>query len=717
VTEPPQGPLALRLPPAIAGLLDIALNLRWAWDERSAELFRRLDRDAWEKTEHNPVLVLATGSEERFAQLAGDPGFVAEVEAVAEDLRRYTVEPRWYQSRPDLPSSIAYFSPEFAVTETLPIYSGGLGVLAGDHLKTASDLGVPMLAVGLLYWQGYFRQSLDPGGWQQEQYPTNDPLRLPLTPALRPGGDPLLVTMDLAGRPTALRLWKAQVGRVPLWLLDSAVESNGPEERAITDRLYRSEMEHRLRQEIVLGVGGCIALDALGARPEVYHLNEGHAGFLALERIRRLVVEEGLSFAEAIDAARPGLIFTTHTPVPAGIDMFSRELMERYFASFAEQCGIPFDQLVAIGQANPSDYWSPFNMAVMALRLSGAANGVSRLHGAVSRRMFHHLWPGTPVDEVPITSVTNGVHPATWVGPDTRSFLDRHLGTGWNEGALGHDAWERLRDVPDEELWSLREKARPRLVKLVRARVRRQLLARGIEDVAWVDELFEPYALTIGFARRFAEYKRATLLLTDLDRLHHILESGPAQIVFAGKAHPRDDGGKELIRRVVNLSADPRLRTRLAFVEDYDLALARQLFQGVDGWLNTPRRPLEACGTSGMKAALNGALNVSILDGWWDELYDGTNGWAIGGREDISDPWTQDEADARDLYEVLEGEVLPAFYDRDDVGIPRRWIERMKSSLATLGPEVGSGRMLRDYVDQLYAPAGRSRGGVLPVEP
>ncbi|HEY8201334.1 MAG TPA: alpha-glucan family phosphorylase, partial [Actinomycetota bacterium] len=526
--EPPQRPIASRLPSPVARLLDIALNLRWAWDGRSAELFRRVDPDAWEETEHNPVLVLGIVSEERLAQLAGDPAFVAEIEAVVEDLRRYTTGPRWYQSRSDLPSSIAYFSPEFAVTETLPIYSGGLGVLAGDHLKTASDLGVPMLGVGLLYWQGYFRQSLDPSGWQQERYPTNDPARLPLTPALLPGGDPLIVTMDLAGTPTALRLWKVQVGRVPLWLLDSGVESNGPDERSITDRLYRSEMEHRLRQEIVLGVGGCVALDALGLRPEVYHLNEGHAGFLALERIRRLVVEEGHSFAEAVDAARPGLIFTTHTPVPAGIDMFSRELMQRYFASFAEQCSISFDQLMAIGQANPGDYWSPFNMAVMALRLAGAANGVSRLHGVVSRRMFSHLWPGMPVDDVPITSVTNGVHPATWVGPSTRSFLDRHLGTGWNEGALGNDAWERLQDVPDEELWALREENRPRLVALVRARVRRQLIARGFEDVGWVEELFEPYALTIGFARRFAEYKRATLVLSDLDRLAHILESGPA---------------------------------------------------------------------------------------------------------------------------------------------------------------------------------------------
>ncbi|MGH2721678.1 MAG: alpha-glucan family phosphorylase, partial [Actinomycetota bacterium] len=440
------------------------------------------------------------------------------------------------------------------------------------------------------------------------------------------------------------------------------------------------------------------------------------AGFVALERIRRLVVDDGLSFPEAIDTARPGLIFTTHTPVPAGIDMFSRELMERYFSSFAEQCGIPFDQLMAIGQANPNDFWSPFNMAVMALRLAGAANGVSRLHGDVSRRMFSHLWPGVPIEEVPIGYVTNGIHPLTWEGPDSRSFLDRHLGNGWTDGALPREAWERLRDVPDEEFWQLRESTRPRLVKLVRDRVRRQLIARGVEDVGWVDELFEPYALTFGFARRFAEYKRATLILSDLDRLHRILESGPVQIVFAGKAHPRDDGGKELIRRVANLSNDPRFRTRVVFLEDYDIALARQLFQGVDAWLNNPRRPLEACGTSGMKAAYNGAPNVSILDGWWDECHDHTNGWAIGGRDELTDPWAQDEADARALYETIERDVMPSFYERDEAGIPRRWVARVKANFATLGPFVGSGRMLRDYVDTLYAPAGRARDGVLPVE-
>ena len=716
MTEPPESPLGIHLPAAVADLLDIALNLRWAWDERSVDLFRRIDADVWERTEHNPILILQGASQERLQALAADPGYVSDVGVVADDLRRYMTEPRWYQSRAGLPPSIAYFSPEFAVTETLPIYSGGLGVLAGDHLKTASDLGVPITGVGLFYAQGYFRQSLDPSGWQQEHYPTNDPTRLPLTPALDAAGDPLFVSIDLAGVPVALRLWCAQVGRVPMWLLDSNVEQNGPDERSITDRLYRSEMEHRLRQEIVLGMGGYYALDALAALPEVYHLNEGHAGFVALERIRRLVVDDGLSFPEAIDAARPGLIFTTHTPVPAGIDMFSRDLMERYFSSFAHQCGIPFDQLMAIGQANPNDYWSPFNMAVMALRLAGAANGVSRLHGEVSRRMFSHLWPGAPVDEVPISYVTNGIHPLTWEGPDSRSFLDRHLGNGWNEGALPKEAWERLREVPDEEFWELRESTRSRLVRLVRERVRRQLVARGVEDVGWVDELFEPYALTLGFARRFAEYKRATLILTDLDRLQRILESGPVQIVFAGKAHPRDDGGKELIRRVANLSNDPRFRTRVAFLEDYDIALAQQLFQGVDAWLNNPRRPLEACGTSGMKAAYNGAPNVSILDGWWDECHDHTNGWAIGGRDEYTDPWAQDEADARALYETLENGVMPSFYERDEAGIPRRWVARMKANFVTLGPFVGSGRMLRDYVDKLYAPAGRPRGGALPVE-
>jgi glycogen phosphorylase len=712
------------LPESLHGLETIAMNLRWTWVPQAIDLFRWVDPDAWEMSEHDPVGMLGMVSPERVKELATDGPFTAFLATVEEDFARYLHEPRWWNLRTEggAVKCVAYFSPEFGVGEALPVYSGGLGVLAGDHLKAASDLGVPLVAVGLLYREGYFRQRLNADGWQQERYPALDPHRMPLT--LLAGGDglPLKVEVDLAGARCVAQVWRANVGRIPLLLLDCDVEENDATERGVTDRLYggASGSEHRLRQEMVLGIGGVRALEATGHECNVFHSNEGHAGFLGLERIRGLVTGSQLSFPEALEAVRASTIFTTHTPVPAGIDVYTTDLMERYFASFAKECDVAFDELMSLGQSTRTSSDGPgyFSMALMGLRLAGRSNAVSKLHGGVSRAMFSELWPEVPADEVPITSITNGVHTATWVGPEMAEVLDRHLAPGWAEG--GDAGWKRLNDVPDAELWRARERARERLVLFVRERLQEQLLARGAteSEAAVADEVFDPGILTIGFARRFAQYKRATLMLSDPERLKRMLLSSdrPIQIVVAGKAHPLDDGGKEMIQNLVHFASEPEVRGRVAFIEDYDMEVARILVQGVDVWLNNPRRPLEACGTSGMKAALNGAIHFSVLDGWWDESYDGRNGWAIGTRELHDDPEYQDRVHASALYNILEREIVPRFYDRSEGPVPRRWVERMKASLAGLGEYVTAERMVRDYVEMFYEPAAsqesvRSRDG------
>lgn len=701
------------LPESLGVLLTIATNLRWSWDARAVDLFRWVDSDAWERADHDPVRMLGLVSMERFEQLTDDGPFMAFLASVDEDLQSYLQEARWFQSLKGRtkPKQIAYFSPEFGVSEALPIYSGGLGVLAGDHLKAASDLGIPLVGVGLLYRQGYFRQALNADGWQQEYYPALDPHGMPLTLLAGEDGAPLKVDVDLAGARCVAQLWQANVGRVPLILMDCDIDDNDPEERGITDRLYAGGGEHRLRQEIVLGIGGVRALQAAGFTSDVFHSNEGHAGFLGLERIRQLVTSTDLSFEEALEAVRAATVFTTHTPVPAGIDVYEADLMERYFDNFAKECNVSFDELMTIGQADPETEKKSdtptFNMAVMGFHLAARSNAVSKLHGAVSRAIFSELWPSVPGDEAPIGAVTNGVHTSTWIGPEMREILDRHLAPGWAE--RGEAEMERISEVPDAELWRARERARERLVYFVRQRVRDQLLARGSaeSETSWTEEIFDPGILTIGFARRFAQYKRGSLILSDLDRLTRLLKSGdrPIQIVMAGKAHPLDDGGKEMIQALFHFAADPNIRLHFAFIEDYDMEVARVLCQGSDVWLNNPRRPLEACGTSGMKAALNGALNCSILDGWWDECYDGMNGWAIGTRDPFPDPDHQDRVEASALYDLLEREVVPRFYDRPEGPIPRRWLEKMKHSISSLGPFVTADRMVRDYVAALYAPA------------
>ena len=691
-----------RLPEPLAPLHALAFNLRWSWDERTRDLFRWLDPDAWEETGHDPVRLLGHVARERLEAMAADPGFMAFMTEVHEELLRYVQGPRWFQGRKTPLRSVAYFSPEFGITEVLPQYSGGLGVLAGDHLKAASGVGVPLVGVCLFYQQGYFRQELNADGWQQERYPRLDPHAMALNQV-----DGVRVTVDMAGTPLVAQVWRAQVGRVPLYLLDADVDDNDDVSRRVTDRLYAGDAEHRLRQEILLGIGGVRALHAAGEHPQVFHTNEGHAGFLGLERIRRLVSEEGLRFGEAVEAARAGTVFTTHTPVPAGIDRFPREMMERYFKRFADELGISFNELMALGHEPGTEADAPFNMAVMGLRLASLSNGVSKLHAKVSRRMFSGLWPGVPVEEAPIQAVTNGVHARTWVSAEMDELLNRYVLPEWPEA--DEVRWARIEDAHDDEIWRVRDQGRQKLVAFIRQRLRESALARGASesDVAWCDEVFDPRVLTIGFARRFAAYKRATLLLSQPERLEALLTSTeqPVQLVFAGKAHPADDIGKEMIREIVQYSRDPAVRHRMAFIEDYDMVVARMMYQGADVWVNTPRRPLEACGTSGMKAALNGCLNCSILDGWWDEMFDGDNGWAISSAETYDDPVRRDAVEAASLFDLLERQIVPLFYERYGGPVPRRWVRRVKTSLRSLGPRVSASRMVRDYVEEMYEPA------------
>ena len=632
---------------------------------------------------------------------------------IASSLDRYLTAPRWFQTRAETvqPSPlrlVAYFSPEFGISEALPQYSGGLGVLAGDHLKASSDLGVPLVGVGLFYRSGYFGQLLAVDGMQQERFSELDPDSLALTRC-----DGVRVTVDLAGEPLQAQVWRADVGRVQLYLLDSDVDGNTPEGRLVTDRLYGGDTEHRIRQEILLGIGGVRALQAVGLEPQVFHTNEGHAGFLGLERARQLV-GGGLTFTEAVETVRAGCVFTTHTPVPAGIDRFPVELMQRYFTNFAAECGVSFEELMAIGRRADEPGETRFNMAVMGLRLAARRNGVAALHGAVSRAMFAGLWPEVPTDEVPIGSVTNGVHAPTWISPELDDLLTRRVLPEW-DGAPAAD-WARVDEAGNDELWRALQQGRERLVAYVRERLRRSRLAQGFSasDVAWTNGVLDASVLTVGFARRFATYKRATLLLSQPDRLRAMLfhPERPVQFVFAGKAHPADQPGKEMIQRIQQFAAHHEVRHRFVFLDDYDMAVARSLYQGSDVWLNTPRRPQEACGTSGMKAALNGSLNCSILDGWWDECFDGQNGWAITSAEHEPDLDRRDQLEAESVFDLLESQIVPLFYDRGPGGVPVGWVSRVQDAYASLGPRVTASRMVRDYVQDYYEPAAAAADSV-----
>ncbi len=700
------------LPEPLAALGELVMNLRWTWHPETTELLASADPETWEAVGGDPYTFLGAVSADRLAELAADRRFLRRLQDAAEELHEYMSGDRWYQSLEDAPQAIAYFSPEYGLHEALPQYSGGLGVLAGDHLKAASDLGVPIIGVGLLYKHGYFRQSLSPEGWQFERYPAVDPNGLPLTTLREDDGTPVRARVGLPEHRTlSAQVWKAQVGRVPLLLLDSDVEDNDSAARDVTDRLYGGGSEHRLQQEMLLGIGGVRALRVYcrltGAPdPEVFHTNEGHAGFLGLERIRELT-ERGLSFDDALESTRAGTVFTTHTPVPAGIDRFPRELVETHFGGDNAEPAVPVERILALGEET-YEGGDPhlFNMAVMGLRLAQRAGGVSELHGQVTRAMFAGLWPGFDTGEVPIGSVTNGVHGPTWVASEV-SDLGAREGAGEVVEHARH--WEAVDDVPNEAMWTTRRALRQNLVTEVRRRLRDSCRQRGASEteLRWIDEAFDPEVLTIGFARRVPSYKRLTLMLRDQERLTSLLlhPQRPVQIVIAGKAHPADESGKRLIQEIVRFADRPDVRHRIVFLPDYDMALARSLVQGCDVWLNNPLRPLEACGTSGMKAALNGCLNLSVRDGWWDEWYDGDNGWVIPTADRVEDPERRDDLEADALYDLVENHVAVRFYDREDGGLPTRWLEMVRHTLRSLGPKVLATRMLRDYVFDFYTPA------------
>ncbi|WP_448810276.1 alpha-glucan family phosphorylase [Agromyces bauzanensis] len=695
------------VPGSLSALEELAGNLRWSWHEPTRRLFEHIDPPLWRNSQRDPVAFLGEVDPARLEALAADGSYVDWAERERAALREYLSEPRWFQSLgTDAPRLVAYFSPEFGITAALPQYSGGLGILAGDHLKAASDLGVPLVGVGLFYKAGYFTQSISPDGWQQERYPVLDPDGLPLSVLRRPDGAPVQVTLALPDdRSLHARVWKAAVGRVTLLMLDTDIPANSDELRSVTDRLYGGGGEHRLLQELLLGIGGARAVRAYTElanlpAPDVFHMNEGHAGFLGLERIATHIAD-GLSFAEALQVVRAGTVFTTHTPVPAGIDRFDRGLVERYLTSSLLPGVEPADALALGVEPGADPETSAFNMAVMGLRLAQHANGVSKLHGEVSRRMFGDLWPGFDADEVPITSITNGVHAPTWTDPALLGLAEATLGTGDPE----HADWLSAA-LSDGEFWNVKRRMRLQLVEDARRRLAAAWAEQhgGSQAPSWVSRVLDPDTLTVGFARRVPTYKRLTLMLQDPERLKSILTNSerPVQFVIAGKSHPADDEGKRLIQQLVQFAQQPELRERIVFLPDYDMGMAEILYPGCDVWLNNPLRPLEACGTSGMKAAMNGALNLSILDGWWAEYAGDDYGWVIPSADAAGDAGERDALEAAALYDLLEHRVATRYYERDDDGVPVEWVRRVRQTLATLAPELGADRMVKQYVDRLY---------------
>ncbi|HEY8601720.1 MAG TPA: alpha-glucan family phosphorylase [Thermomicrobiales bacterium] len=700
----------VNLPPQLTRLHDLAYNLHWAWSSETSDLFRRLDPQRWEETNHNPIMVLDGLDQERLQTLADDATYVADLARAAASLDSYlNDQDTWFATTGVAAPKprIAYFSMEFGLHESLPIYSGGLGVLAGDHLKSASDLGVPLVAVGLFYQEGYFRQTLDQSGWQQDGNEDNNPVRLPVTPVTAADGTRVTVEVTLIDRQVRVQAWQVLVGRITLYLLDTNLPDNNEEDRQLTSRLYGGEINVRIRQEVVLGIGGCRLLEALDLAPDAYHMNEGHAAFLTLERARRTMEQGGLNFAEAREQIRPHLVFTTHTPVAAGHDYFSPDLMERHFGGYVGQLGISMHELLGLGRHNPDDYREYFCMTILALKSAAHANGVSRLHGEVSRQQWRGIWPELSEREVPIGHITNGVHVPSFVSRELAALYERHLGINPGTAPADPANWAAILQVPDAELWAVRNASRSRLLTFIQERMDEQNARHRRESR---NDGFDPDALTIGFARRFATYKRAALLMRDPERLARILNNTkrPVQIVFAGKAHPRDDGGKALIQRIAQLAGDDTFRRRVLFLEGYDIGVARQLVQGVDVWLNTPQRPYEASGTSGMKAAANGALNCSTLDGWWVEAWDEAQekgeeiGWSIGGTETFDNSEHQAYIDVESLYAILERELIPAFYERGIDGVPYGWTARMKRSIAAIAPYFNTARMVREYTERYY---------------
>ena len=696
-----------RVPEPLARLGRLAHNLAWTWDPDARALFRDLDRELWEHVGHNPLALLRDVAQERLDDASVDAVYLARLDAVASRFEADLADPGWYGREVGNGDLYAYFCAEYGWHEAIATYSGGLGILAGDHTKAASELGVPLVAIGPYYPEGYFHQRVAADGRQEAVYFRSTPDDQPLEPVEDDDGAPVRVRLRVFGREVVVGAWRVWVGRVPVYLLDVDLPDNHPDDRALLARLYGGDQRTRIAQEMILGIGGVRMLRALDIEPSSWHINEGHSAFMALERCRELVAE-GMPFDQARELVAASTVFTVHTPVAAGNDAFPFELVTQAFAGDWNALGLRQHDFLELGRANHG--WGPvFSMPALALRFTTGRNGVARLHGDTSRRMWSDLWPEVPIEEVPIGHVTNGVHAATWVAPRIRDLVAEVLPRDWRQRIDDVDMWRPVADLEPAELWAARQEIKAQSVRFLRRRVARQLDRQEASPTALADasELFDPDALTIGFARRFATYKRATLVLRDLDRLHRILShpERPVQLVFAGKAHPADEGGQELVRQIHVLSGDPRFHGRVLFVEDYDMAVGRALTRGVDVWLNNPRRPLEASGTSGQKAAMNGVLNLSILDGWWPEGFDGMNGWAIGGERTYDDDARADEADADQLYDLLEREVVPLYYERDENGVPRAWMRRSARAIASVTPRFNAQRMVKDYVRDYYAPA------------
>lgn len=701
-----------KLPKALKRLEELAYNMRFAWDHETIALFRRLDSEIWEEVYHNPAKMLGMVSQERLKSAQSDPAFMANYERVLHEFDDY-MNPitSWFdENYGDLKKKpvIAYFSMEFGITECFQNYSGGLGILSGDHLKSASDLNIPLVGVGLLYQEGYFQQYLNSDGFQQEMYPINDFFNLPLKLERDKEGNPLKISVDLPGRKLWAQIWRVQVGRVRLYLLDSNIPDNQREDdRSLTDRLYGGDRRTRIRQEILMGIGGIRALDLLGLRPDICHMNEGHSAFLSLERTKQLMQEKGLNFHQAKELVAASTVFTVHTPVPAGLERFGFDLIDEHFTNYMQELGLNRDQFIDLGREDMGDY-ELFSMSVMALKFSYGANGVAQLHGEVSRDMWQWMFPGVPTDEIPITAITNGIHVQTWTSREMGTLYDRYLDPNWRNAPSADGIWDAIDTIPDSELWRTHARRRERLVAFCRTRLKEHLINRGApqSEIDAADEALNPDALTIGFARRFATYKRATMILKDLDRLSKIVNDPerPVQFIFAGKAHPHDMGGKELIRRIVEVARMPEFRHAIVFLENYDMNVARYMLQGTDVWLNNPRRPKEASGTSGMKAIYNGGLNLSILDGWWAEGYDAKLGWAIGnGEEYAENDWEdQDRIEGLAIYNIIESDIMPKFYTRGRDGLPREWMQMVKTSIREMAPFFNTNRMVQQYTKQFY---------------
>lgn len=703
------------LPKKLEKLRELAYNLHWTWNQDTKSLFRRLDRDLWEEHHHNPIMLLGKISQERLTNLSNDEGFISHMNRAYNSLQTYLSQQSFFKSgNGNKNLNIIYFSLEFGLTECLQTYSGGLGVLAGDHLKSASDLGIPLIGLGLLYKEGYFQQYLTSDGWQQERYEINDFENLPMRKVTNEDNTPLLLSVAFPEREVFFQVWKIQVGRIPLYLLDTNVKENSASDRKITETLYGGNTETRIQQEIVLGIGGIRTLAKLGINPMVCHMNEGHSAFMALERIRDLINNNGLTFKEAKEVGYYSNIFTTHTPVPAGIDVFSNETVEKYFGNYyRNELKISDKEFYALGNINKDSNASFFNMAHLAMNTAGYINGVSRLHSVVSRKMWSFGFKDIPFNEIPIGYITNGIHTRSHLSKEMEELFLQYVGERWLYSTDSPDLWQRIEHIPGEELWRIHERRRERLVAFARKRLIKQIKMRGgsITEINEASEVLNPNALTIGFARRFATYKRGTLIFQDIERLANILSNSdmPVQLIIAGKAHPKDDEGKKLIQEIFEITQEERFKRKVVFLENYDMNVARHLVEGCDIWLNTPRRPLEASGTSGMKVIANGGLNLSVLDGWWDEGFTPEVGWKIGNGEEYDDLDLQDEIESRQLYNTLEKEIIPLFYQRGEDKLPRLWIQMLKESMLKLGSFFNTGRMVREYFEKYYIPSYKKR--------